>query len=283
MKKRGLGKGLEALLGSEAVVDSVAVPAQMVALSQLSPNPYQPRKHFDEAAVTALADSIGQHGVIQPLAVREKGGRYEIIAGERRFRAAQLAGLEEVPVMVHKVSDSQSAIFALIENMQREDLNVIEKAKGISSLIKQFGLTHEACGKMLGQSRSAVSNTLRLLELGEEVQQALIDKAIDMGHARALLGVDKAMQYELLQQIRLKGLAVRETEALVREAQNQESATMPQRAKKKPEVKQLETRLSEFLQTKVNISQQTAGNGKITLSFSDEAMLKQLTDRLGLH
>lgn len=284
VKKRALGKGLESLLDEETLNENKLVTTQMVALGQLRPNPHQPRKTFDEAAIEALADSIRQHGIIQPLAVRSADDEnYEIIAGERRFRAAQRAGLSEVPVVVHEVSDTDSAIFALIENLQREDLNVIEKAKGIQSLIENFNLTHEACGQVLGQSRSAVSNTLRLLELGEEVQAAVIDKSIDMGHARALLAVEKAEQYDLLQQIRLNGLSVRETEALVRDAQNGDDAsTSKPRHKKNAFIKQTETKLSEHLQTKVNISQQRSGNGKITLAYSDEEMLKKLIQRLGL-
>ncbi len=282
MKKRGLGKGLEALLGSETVTATKSVNSQMLAIDQLLPNPYQPRTTFDAASIEALAASIRQHGIIQPLAVRPAGeeNRYEIIAGERRFRAAQQVGLAEVPVVVHDVSDADSAAFALIENLQREDLNIIDKAKGIQSLIDNFKLTHEACGQVLGQSRSSISNTLRLLALSEVVQQALADNSIDMGHARALLPLDQAEQYEMLQNIRLHGLSVRETEALVRGAENTSPRTP--RHKKNAEVKQLEVRLSECLQTKVNISQQSGGNGKITMVFSDEEMLKKLTQRLGL-
>lgn len=280
MKKRGLGKGLESLLGSDAVASTQSVDSQMLALEQLLPNPYQPRKTFDTEAISALADSIRQHGIIQPLAVRTgDGGQYEIIAGERRFRAAQQAGLTEVPVVVHEVSDADSAAFALIENLQREDLNVIDKAKGIQRLIEGFNLTHEACGRVLGESRSAISNTLRLLELSETVQDAVVASVIDMGHARALLAVEQAEQHELLQKIRLNGLSVRETEDLVRERSSAGNA--PSR-KKNAEIKQLEARLSECLQTKVNVSQQSAGNGKITMVFSDEEMLKKLTNRLGL-
>lgn len=290
-KKKGLGKGLGALLDSDTLsqlqLQSDGAGHMSVSISRLSPNPFQPRKVFDEKAITTLADSIKQHGIIQPLAVREidtaKDGEanYEIIAGERRFRAAQLAGLEKVPVVVHAVSDADSAAFALIENLQREDLNVIEKAKGIRRLIEDFDLTHEACGLVLGQSRSSVSNTLRLLELGDVVQEALADKSIDMGHARALLALEQSEQHEVLQTIRLNGLSVRETEALVKEQQG-ERATVPKRKSKTPYLKQTETQLSEHLQTKVNISQQAGGNGKITLAFSDDKMLKQLLSRLGL-
>lgn len=281
MKKRGLGKGLEALLGNEALADEQAQNGQFLPIEQLTPNPYQPRKVFDEAAIETLADSIRQHGIIQPLAVRPVKGQpdqYEIIAGERRFRAAKRVGLTEVPVVIHDISDNDSAVFALIENLQREDLNVIEKAKGIRQLINNFQLTHEVCGQVLGQSRSAISNTLRLLDLSDPVQSAIADKSIDMGHARALLGVEQAEQYDLLQQIRLNGLSVRETEALVRAEKPQPKAP---KHKKTAFVKQTEIKLSEQLQTKVNISQQSNGTGKITLVFSDDEMLEKLVNRLG--
>lgn len=281
-KKRGLGKGLEALLGDD-VIESNKQPVntRVLPILQLQPNPYQPRQHFDSEAIATLAESIRQHGIIQPLAVRAVGkDSYEIIAGERRFRAAQLAELTEVPVVIHDINDSDSAAFALIENLQREDLNAIEKAQGILKLIESFGLTHEACGKVLGLSRSAVSNTLRLLELSTVVQEAVADKIIDMGHARALLPLEHAEQYEVLQKIRLNGLSVRETEALVRDLST-EQPRQPRRSKT-PSVKQMEIRLSEQLQTKVNISQQKGGSGKITLVFSDEQMLEKLSKRLGL-
>lgn len=283
MKKRGLGKGLEALMGEHAVTDNKN--NRFIAIDDLSPNPFQPRTTFDDKAIETLTNSIKQHGIIQPLAVREidKGGKkhFEIIAGERRFRAAKLAGLTEVPVVIHEISDHDSAAFALVENIQREDLNAIEKAKGIHRLIHDFSLTHVACGELLGQSRSSISNTLRLLELDESVQIAVIDKSIDMGHARALLGVEQAEQYALLQQIKLNGLSVRETENLVRQAQ--EKTTHPTlRRKKSKAIKQTEIKLSEFLQTKVNISQQNNGTGKITLAFSDNDTLEKLLQRLGL-
>ncbi|PIE45035.1 MAG: chromosome partitioning protein ParB [Gammaproteobacteria bacterium] len=284
MKKRGLGKGLEVLLGDSAVTESeVHANIQMLAIDKLRPNPYQPRTVFDEVTLAELADSIRQHGIIQPLAVRLVSGQkdqYEIIAGERRFRAAQLAKLSELPVVVHDVSNADSAALALIENLQREDLTVIEKARGIKQLINNFKLTHEACGKVLGQSRSAISNTLRLLDLSEPVQQAISEKKIDMGHARALLSVEQAEQQALLQKILLSGLSVRETEALIRDRIN---APRTPRLKKNCFVKQTEIKLSEHLKTKVNISQQVGGGGKITVAFSDQKTLKQLVARLGLN
>ncbi len=284
-KKRGLGLGLGELLGDNVSTDTDMDNKSMVAIDSLVANPFQPRTVFDDKAIETLADSIRQHGIIQPLAVREieKDGeiRFEIIAGERRFRAAKLAELTEVPVVIHTIDDHDSAALALIENIQREDLNAIEKAKGIHRLVEDFNLTHSECGKILGQSRSAISNTLRLLELDETVQQAVIQKSIDMGHARALLSLEHSEQYELLQQIQLKGLSVRETEELVREAQNKQPKQTT-RYRKSKELKQTEIKLSEYLQTKVNISQQQGGAGKITLAFSDETTLEKLLQRLGL-
>lgn len=282
-KKRGLGKGLESLLGDNAMSHpSANQQSQTVPINKLTPNPYQPRKQFDTSAIATLADSIRQHGIIQPLAARpnkDKPGYYEIIAGERRFRAAKEAGLTEVPVVIHDIDDADSAAFALIENLQREDLNVIEKAKGIQRLIKEFSLTHEACGKLLGQSRSGVSNILRLLELSSVVQEAVINHSIDMGHARALLAVDSPAQSHLLQQVRLNGLSVRETEALVKRYQGGSSESK-KRYKKNHHTRLIETQLSEHLGAKVNISQNELGAGKITLAFSDNDMLTRLFEKL---
>ena len=207
---------------------------------------------------------------------------YEIIAGERRFRAAKLIKLKEIPITIHDINDHDSAAFALIENLQREDLNVIEKAMGIKKLIENFDITHEACGKILGQSRSAISNTLRLLDLSDIVQEAIADKDIEMGHARALLGVDKAKQYELLGQVRLQGLSVRETERLIQEQNLKSIAKTPKRHQKSALLKQIEAQLSEHLKTKVNLSQRSNKSGKITLIFSNEDSLDKLIRRLGL-
>lgn len=287
MKKRGLGKGLGELLGENAFPENHTSDNQhLAAIEALLPNPFQPRREFDEQAIEALTDSIRQHGIIQPLAVREvqKDGKkqFEIIAGERRFRAAQRAGLSKVPVVIHDISDHDSAAFALIENLQREDLNAIEKAQGIQRLINDYALTHAACGKLLGQSRSAISNSLRLLELSDVVQQAVRHKTIDMGHARALLALEQAQQHDLLKQIQLNGLSVRETEALVKANQNKETSSPTLRHKKSQTIKKTEIQLSEHFKTKVNISQQVSGAGKITLAFSDEDSLEKLLQRLGL-
>ncbi|WP_218110613.1 ParB/RepB/Spo0J family partition protein [Ostreibacterium oceani] len=293
-KKRGLGKGLAALLGEEA---SGALLARQenangvaendwsnggailqLAITRLVPNPYQPRKAFDEQALAALADSIAAHGIIQPIAVRAVGDYYEIIAGERRFRAAKRAGLEVVPVVIHEVDDADSAAFALIENIQREDLNAIEKAKGISQLVDKFSLTHAECAKLLGQSRASISNTLRLLTLSEVVQQAIVDHQIEMGHARALISVDNATQQQLLKQITLNGLSVRETEGLVKQYQSVDDKKP--RAQKPDEVKYLETELSKQLDCRVSIRKHQTAGGKVTLNCSDEESFNRLIKKI---
>ncbi len=287
MKKKGLGKGLEALMGSHTIIDnSDNSNSSSIGINELHVSPFQPRTVFDEKAIETLADSIRQYGIIQPLAVREiqKDGskHFEIVAGERRFRAAKIAGLTEIPVVIRDIDDNDAATLALVENLQREDLNAIEKAKGISRLINDFNLTHSDCGELLGQSRPAITNILRLLELDDEVQQAVINKSIDMGHARALLSLEKAEQCVLLKQIQVNGLSVRETEALVKETQAGTKPNTAPRNKKTQQIKQTEMKLSEHLRTKVNISQKSSGSGKITLSFADEEMFKKLLHQLGI-
>ncbi|MDC6178847.1 chromosome partitioning protein ParB [Ralstonia solanacearum] len=223
LKKKGLGRGLEALLGSPAEIVEAArqegAPT-VLKLDQMQPGKYQPRTRMDEGALQELAASIRAQGLMQPILVRkvESDGtaqKYEIIAGERRFRASRLAGLTEVPVLVKDVPDQAAAAMALIENIQREDLNPLEEAQGIARLIREFQFTHEQAAESLGRSRSAVSNLLRLLNLAQPVQTMLMAGDLDMGHARALLAVDGATQITLANQIVNKRLSVRETEKLV--------------------------------------------------------------------
>jgi ParB family chromosome partitioning protein len=213
-KLKGLGRGLDALLGGE---DSAAPPQgelRMLAVSQLAPGKYQPRTQMDPASLQELADSIRAQGLMQPILVRElAGGGFEIIAGERRWRAAQLAGLSEVPVLVREVADNAVAAMALIENIQREDLNPLEEAAGIKRLIDEFGMTHQTAAEAVGRSRAAVSNLLRLLHLGKSAQTMLMDGQIDMGHARALLPLSAGQQSEAAHEIVRRGLSVRESEA----------------------------------------------------------------------
>ncbi|MFZ9315598.1 MAG: ParB/RepB/Spo0J family partition protein, partial [Burkholderiaceae bacterium] len=220
-RKKGLGRGLEALLGSSPPDLASASAVRALPLDQLRPGRYQPRQSMDPEALEELAASIQAQGMIQPIAVRplvlgrtDQG--YEIIAGERRYRAAMSLGLSEVPVVVHEVDDQAALAMALIENLQRKDLNAIEEAEGISRLIKDFGLTHEQAAQAVGRSRSATSNLLRLLQLPAIVQEAIRSGAVDAGHARVLVGLPAAHQRTMLEMIRSEGLSVRDVEARAR-------------------------------------------------------------------
>ena len=214
VKKKGLGRGLEALLG-EKQQKEVATDINRLPLSALQAGKYQPRQKMEAGALQELADSIREQGVMQPLLVRLIGvGKYEIIAGERRFRAASLAGLSEVPVLVSGADDRAAAAMALIENMQREDLNPLEESQGLAKLIEEFGFTHEQAAKAVGKSRSAITNLLRLSQLAKPVQAMLLAGDIDMGHARALLPLPGASQVALAQRIAAQGLSVREAERM---------------------------------------------------------------------
>ncbi|MCE1249866.1 MAG: ParB/RepB/Spo0J family partition protein, partial [Comamonadaceae bacterium] len=226
-KKKGLGLGLEALLGpkvqplqEQAQAAQAGLPSSL-PLAQLVPGMYQPRTRMDEGALYELAESIKAQGVMQPILVRplaegEHAGKYEIIAGERRFRASRLAGLEQVPVLVRNVPNEAAAAMALIENIQREDLNPLEEAQGLQRLVREFGLTHEQAAQAVGRSRSAASNLLRLLNLAEPVQTMLMAGDLDMGHARALLTLERAAQITAGNQIAARKLSVREAESLVK-------------------------------------------------------------------
>jgi len=215
MKKKGLGRGLEALLGEKQKPAENGVAVSRLPLSALQAGKYQPRQKMDAGPLQELAESIREQGVMQPLLVRAiAAGKYEIIAGERRFRAATLAGLTEVPVLVSLADDKGAAAMALIENMQREDLNPLEESQGLARLIEEFGFTHEQAAKSVGKSRSAVSNLLRLAQLAKPVQAMLLAGDIDMGHARALLPLPGASQVALAQKIMAQGLSVREAERL---------------------------------------------------------------------
>jgi ParB family transcriptional regulator, chromosome partitioning protein len=267
-KPKGLGMGLEALLGPK-VQDAPAASTQSAGapstlkLTDLIPGIYQPRTHMDEGALYELAESIKQQGVMQPILVRrlgidpkygDKAGKYEIIAGERRFRACKLAGLLEVPVLVKEVTDHNAAAMALIENIQREDLNPLEEAQGLSRLIKEFGLTHESAAQAVGRSRSAASNLLRLLNLTEPVQTMLMAGDIDMGHARALLGLERAAQITAANQIVGKKMSVREAESLVKKLSAEFTLTPQKPSKEKSrDLKRIEEELSDLLMAEVEV------------------------------
>jgi ParB family chromosome partitioning protein len=280
-KQKGLGRGLDALLGgssdfSEAVPGVPGAPTTL-RVSELQAGKYQPRTRMDEGALNELAASIKAQGLLQailvrPIASHNGADRYEIIAGERRFRAAQLAGLTEVPVLVKEVEDEAAAAMALIENIQREDLNPLEEAQGIHRLITDFNFTHEQAAGAVGRSRSAVSNLLRLLNLAKPVQTMLMAGDIDMGHARALLAVDGATQITLANQVVAKRMSVREAEKLVaRTTTEQASAGKPRdnRSEKSRDITRLEEELSDTLATQVTIKLGAKNRGQLIVEFAD--------------
>ena len=290
MKKKGLGRGLEALLGESIDLSGQSnknSTSTELKLSQLQRGKYQPRNHMQESELEELAQSIRTQGIMQPLLVRNIGqDRFEIIAGERRFRAAALAGLETVPVLVKNVDDQAAAAMALIENMQREDLNPLEEAEGLSRLISDFGFTHEQAAHVVGKSRSAVTNLLRLTQLSKSVQALLISKEIDMGHARALLPIPPAMQIGLAQRIAAQGLSVREEEKLAHGILNASKKMDGQNTKKvknknDPDLKRLETLIADSIGLFVEIRPKTKG-GEIKIKFSNTDELNNLFKKLNI-
>ena len=276
-KPKGLGRGLEALLGADApgigqLAQGDVSPGQPSTLpvNKLQAGKYQPRTRMDEGALAELADSIRAQGIMQPILVRPVDvakGRYEIIAGERRFRAAQLAGLTEVPVLVKEVTDEHAAAMALIENIQREDLNPLEEAQGVKRLLDEFGLTHEQASQAIGRSRSATSNLLRLLNLASAVQTMLLAGDIDMGHARALLAVDTATQIQLANQIIAKRLSVRDAEQLVARTDKVASTKTSRPKTVSRDVARLEEALSDQLGTKVTLKVTGKERGQLIVDF----------------
>ena len=302
-KPKGLGRGLEALLGpkvdetvyeSSAAAQAASGQPNALMLDELVPGMYQPRTRMDEGALYELAESIKAQGIMQPILVRrlksgENQGKFEIIAGERRFRAARLAGLDSVPVLVRDVPDEAAAAMALIENIQREDLNPLEEAQGLQRLIKEFGLTHEQAAQAVGRSRSAASNLLRLLNLAEPVQTLLMAGDIDMGHARALLALDRATQITAANQITAKKMSVREAENLVKKL-SAEFALTPQKPKneKSRDLKRVEEELSDLLMAEVEVRVKKrvkrAGRveemGELSIQFGSLDELNGLIDKL---
>ena len=298
-KPKGLGRGLNNLLGpdlgqaSVAEVPEAGLPTAL-SLADLVPGKYQPRTHMDEGALYELAESIKAQGIMSPILVRKlsqgpAAGRYEIIAGERRFRAARLAGLDSVPVLVRDVDDQAAAAMALIENMQREDLNPLEEAQGLQRLIREFGMTHEAAAQAVGRSRSAASNLLRLLNLAEPVQTMLMAGDIDMGHARALLSLERATQITAANQVSAKKMSVREAESLVKKLAAEFSLQPPKVTKEKSrDVRRVEEELSDLLtaEVEVRIKKQIKRGGRrqdvgeLAIAFSSLDELNALIERL---
>ena len=286
VKKRGLGRGLEALLGPAPAPDAETgtnegeLRTLPVELLQRGAN--QPRLEFAADALQELADSIRAQGVLQPVLVRPLGasGNFEIIAGERRWRAAQLAGLYEIPALVRKLDDRAAMCSALIENIQREDLNLLEQARGLARLSEEFAMTHDAIAASVGRSRSAVTNMLRLLELCDEVKRLLETRQLEMGHARALLTLSGQQQIWAAQQIIRSGLSVRATEALVRRLQKAKNVFKPGTSRADPNVKLLETELSENLGAAVTIQQKKQGKGTLRIAYDSLEQLDGILARI---
>ena len=280
-KQKGLGRGLDALLDRD---DTGAAPVDRLAtleLGQLGPGRYQPRTKMDEASLQELAASIRAQGLMQPILVRPVAkDRYEIIAGERRWRAAKLAGLSEVPVVVRDVPDQAALAMALIENIQREDLNPLEEAQGVQRLVKEFTLTHQEAADAIGRSRTATTNLLRLLNLEKSVQQRMLEGQLDMGHARALLSLEGRRQDELAKRVAERGLSVRETEKLVNEILNPRVRGELRRARTDRDVARLEEELSEELGTTVEIRQGRKGSGMLVIRYVGHEHLDSLLIRL---
>jgi ParB family chromosome partitioning protein len=284
IRPKGLGRGLDALLsGNDDPPHASGEALQTIAIDRVRPGKYQPRTRMDAASLAELADSIREQGIMQPILVRPvEGGRFEIIAGERRWRAAQQAGLRDVPALVKSVPDNAALALALVENIQREDLNPLEEAQGLSRLIGEFGLTHEAAAKAVGRSRSAVSNLLRLTALAPPVQEYLLSGAIEMGHARALLGLPEAQQPGAAARVVNGELSVRETERLVHTLAN--PAQRQARAKSKPaydaDTARLENDLAEKLGAVVRIEPGRKGAGRVVIRYSSLDQLDGIIAKL---
>jgi ParB family chromosome partitioning protein len=278
-KLKGLGRGLDALLsGNQERTDDTLTE---VSVGLLQPGRFQPRTRMDPQAIAELADSIKAQGLIQPILVRPvESGKYEIIAGERRWRASQLAGLTQVPVVIRAVPDRSALAIALIENIQREDLNPLEEATGIQRLVNEFDMTHDAAAQAVGRSRSAVTNLLRLLNLSKAVQDLLMQGKIEMGHARALLAVSGSRQAELAHQIISRGMSVREAEQLVGQSEVPSRKTSRKQQRKDRDLKALEEELSEILGTGVTVKTLRGGRGKLTIDYASLDQLEGVLQKL---
>ena len=270
-KRRGLGRGLDALLGLDSTAGAEAASADAalrhLPVEFLQRGRYQPRTDFDPAALQELADSIKAQGVVQPIVVRPFGpDKYEIVAGERRWRAAQLAGLAEIPALVREIPDEAAIAVALIENIQRQDLNPLEEAAALKRLTEEFGMTHQEVADAVGRSRVAVTNLLRLLDLHPDVKGYLQRGELEMGHARALAGLPEARQPQAAAMVVSRGLSVRETEALVKRLLSEQPAKAP--ARLDPDIRRLQDDLSERLGATVKIQHGPKGSGKLVIQYS---------------
>ncbi len=285
-KKRGLGKGLDALLGqstgSKQASSLESSSLTMLSIDLIERGSFQPRRDFDQDALQSLADSIKSQGLVQPILVRSVANKnsYEIVAGERRWRAAQIAGLHDIPVIIKDVSDNEAMCLALIENIQREDLNPLEEAGALERLINEFEMTHDAVADAVGRSRPAVSNLLRLLELDDSVKKMLEMGKLDMGHARALLSLSPDKQLESATKIVKQGLSVRATENLVKQLLDGNEHSRTKNDAKDANITKLENDLSERLAAKVSITHQSSGKGKLQISYNSLDELEGILKRL---
>ena len=295
VKKSGLGKGLDSLIkdnssakktaaantSSENKTEEMKSGEQMMKINMVEPNRDQPRKKFEEDALLELADSIKQFGVLQPLLVRKRKDYYEIIAGERRWRAAKMAGVKEVPVIIKDYTEQEIVEIGLIENIQRENLNPIEEAMAFKKLLEEFNLKQDEVAERVSKSRTAVTNSMRLLKLGERVQEMIVDDMISTGHARALLAIDdKEQQYDLANKIFDEKLSVRETEKLVKEIKNPKKPKMKKKVENEFVYTDLENRMKEVMGTKVNISSKGNGKGKIEIEYYSDDELERMFEMI---
>lgn len=295
VKKSGLGKGLDSLIkdnssakktaaantSSENKAEEMKSGEQMMKINMVEPNRDQPRKKFEEDALLELADSIKQFGVLQPLLVRKRKDYYEIIAGERRWRAAKMAGVKEVPVIIKDYTEQEIVEIGLIENIQRENLNPIEEAMAFKKLLEEFNLKQDEVAERVSKSRTAVTNSMRLLKLDERVQEMIVDDMISTGHARALLAIDdKEQQYDLANKIFDEKLSVRETEKLVKEIKNPKKPKMKKKVENEFVYTDLENRMKEVMGTKVNIYSKGNGKGKIEIEYYSDDELERMFEMI---
>ncbi len=293
VKKKGLGKGLDALIPDKKMSETIKPEikaekeekvesgVQMMNINKVEPNREQPRKKFEEDALLELADSIKQYGVIQPLVVQKRNDYYEIIAGERRWRAAKLAKQKEIPVIVKEYTEQEIVEISLIENIQRENLNPIEEAMAYKRLLEEFKLKQDEVAERVSKSRTAVTNSMRLLKLDEKVQQMIIDDMISTGHARALLAIDdKEQQYELANKVFDEKLSVRETEKLVKEIKNPKKVPVKKKVENAFIYNDIENKLKEVIGTKVSISSKGNGKGKIEIEYYSDEELERVFEMI---
>jgi ParB family chromosome partitioning protein len=280
-KRRGLGRGLDALIGAATQVDADSTRdkknLRALPIEQIQRSPYQPRTHFDAESLQDLAESIQAQGILQPIVVRPVAGGYELVAGERRWRAAQLAGLQEIPAVIKDLSDEAAAAIALIENIQREDLNPLEEAVAMQRLVNEFGMTHQQVAQSVGRSRVGVSNMLRLLELSEPLKKWLLEGKLDMGHARALLGLPAARQLELAKLAVAKGLSVRAVEQLAQASAKPKAGAA--KGRKDPDIARLEQTLADQLGARVEIQHSRNRKGKLLIHYSNVEQLQGILKR----